>query len=195
MSAREKTESPAKTARRTTAPESAAITFEGLQSRGEKLAEWIGANPAPILGTLAAVLVVAAVIGFVESSRNEASQEAALALATVQTDYRAAMGAQPGDTAVPEPANPETARRVRTDYAERFAKVAVEYAGTPVGAMASLERGALQQELGDAAGAIATWDEAARRATGAIRGILLTRVGEARESAHDPAGAAESYEQ
>lgn len=185
MSARDRKSSP---------HDAPAITLEALQSRGEKLAEWIGANPIPILGGLAAVLVFAAVVGIVQSVRADASEEAAIALATAQSDFRAAMGARPGELDIAEPANPDVARSARTTFAERFGQIAADFADQPVGALAAIEQGALQQELGQIDAAIATWSAAADRATGTARGMLLLRAAAALESRGEPGEAAARYE-
>ena len=87
-------------------------------------------------------------------------EESSAALGIVQAEYRQAMGASLDDVVVNEPANPETARRVREEYVARFAEVASEHAGTAGAALAGLEAGLLEQALGMPDEAVATWQTA-----------------------------------
>jgi tetratricopeptide (TPR) repeat protein len=178
-------------------PESAADTLEAIESWGDRAARWIGEHPLPILGTAVAILLIAGVIGLTRDTLTADASESAAALARVQHDYRIAMGGTPGSIEVPEPANPETARRIRRDTIAEYEQVAAEHAGTTAGALALLEAAKLQQQLGEPDAAIETY-ERGLDSVGAdepVRAFLLTRLASVHESAGRYAAAAQTYEQ
>ncbi len=178
-------------------PESAAATLEEIQSLGEKIAEWVGQNPLPVLGTAVAILLVAAAWGLIASQIEGKRVDASAALAEAQAEYRLAMGADPSAFDMVEPANPETARRVRSEFVERFQQVARDYAGTAGGALGSLEAGALQQELEQTDEAVQTWRLSADELDAAdpIRALLLVRIAACQEAELRWIEAAETYQQ
>lgn len=177
--------------------ESAAATLDELESRSERLADWISNNPTAILGTAAAILVIAAIYGFATSSQDAAAEKAAASLATVQSEYRKAMGAGPSDFEIPEPANADTALAVRTEYLERFISVASEHQGTSTAALAALDAGQIQDQLGNPGEARATWQAGADGlpAESPIRALLLLRVAGSFEEEENWSEAAASYEE
>jgi len=150
-----------KKAKKHSKPESAAATLDELESLGDKLANWLNDNQVVVLSVGAAILVIGGVFGFVRSSLEDARVDASAALAAVDRDFRGAMGAQPGDLMIQEPANPETALAVRAEYVERFRAVGEEHSGSAAGALALLSAGALEQELGETDAALETWKAAA----------------------------------
>ena len=117
-------------------PESAAETLDQLQSAGDRMAEWVGANSKPILIAAAVFLVAAAAYGFWETSRSESGEAASIALAEAQQGLRRDMGTGANELVVAEPANPATALEVRTRYLQRFQDVADRFPGTAQGAIA-----------------------------------------------------------
>ncbi len=186
-----------------------AATLEDLESLGDRLGSWVAANPLPVLGTLGLVLAVAAGVGFSRHVSQNRAEEAAWALEQIRGEFRTAMGASPMAAEIPEPANPETARAVREEYAAKFQAVADEHDGQPASALARLELGSIQAALGDPEAAIATWRAAAEGADAdaPARALLLQRVagqyedlgrwreaGEAYEVAGDVAGYPLRYE-
>lgn len=175
--------------------EDTGISLEALQGRGDKLADWIGSNPTLILGTFGSVLLISVVVGVVGASQDEAAEEAATRLAVIQAEYRAAMGGTPDSYVVPEPANPETARAVRTEYAAAFGQMIEDHAGQPAAALAALDMGEIELALGDGDAALATWRQAADEAEGVLRSVLLVRVAGQLEDSGQPAEAAAAYEQ
>jgi len=78
---------------------------------------------------------------------------------------------------IPETANPELAERTRSEYVERFVRVAEAHPGTAAGAVAWLEAGGLQIELGRLDEAVRSF-ESARDAAGdsAIAALAWTRI-------------------
>jgi len=176
-------------------PESAAATLEEIESLGDRLAEWIGHNPLPILGTGAAVLALAAGVGLFYNQRISALEASSVALAKVRLDYRDAMGASPNAFAIPEPASAKLAREVREEYVGRFEAVAEEHSGGSTASLALLEAGGLQQQLGEQEKAIVLWQAALSHISGetALRGIVLERIAGAQEHLGDFAAAAQSH--
>jgi tetratricopeptide (TPR) repeat protein len=184
--------------------EAAVETLREIDSVFDRAAEWALRNPMPVLLGLAAILGLAAALGGMRWHFQRSELTASQALAEVQTDYLAAMGAQPGQLDVPEPANPETAKQVRVEHIERFQKVAAEHAGHLAAVQAWLEAGNLQQELGDLEAAQASWQKAADAAEqgSAVRALALSRLGSGLEAAgrwedaaraHEEAAAIETY--
>lgn len=150
-----------KKAKQHSKPASAAATLDELESVSDRIANWLNENQVIVLGVGAAILVIGGAFGFLRSGMEDARIEASAELAAVERDYRSSMGAQPSDLLVREPANPETALAVRTEYVERFRAVGEANAGSAAGALAMLQAGVLQQELGSTEEALATWVEAA----------------------------------
>lgn len=138
-------------------------TLAQLESLGDQLVRWISANPLPVLGTALAVLLVAAVAGG-EATALEA----------------------------PEPANPETARQVRTEYVERFVSFARAHAGTPAQALAALEASRIYEALEAPDQAREVLQEAANELPdgSAIRAVVLRRLAVLAEAAGDYEAAA-----
>ena len=91
------------------------------------------------------------------------------------------MGAAPDDLVVTAPANPETARRVRTEYVERFAEVVAAHPGTAGAALAGLEIGILDHDLGRPDEALAMWLETAQQvgSDSRIGALIELRIGAA----------------
>jgi tetratricopeptide (TPR) repeat protein len=169
-----------------------ADTLAQLESLGDRLIGWVSSNPALVLGAAAAVLLVAAAIGGTRAWRTSAADEASAGLAAIQREYVMAMGGEATDMEAPEPANPETARQVRTEYVERFASFAREHAGTPAQALAALEASRIYETLGAPEPAREVVQQAANDLPddSPIRGVVLRRVAVLAEGAGDYEAAA-----
>lgn len=172
-------------------------TLEEIQEAGDKLATWMNDNALLLLGGALAFLLVAGLAIFLLGRSEGAEEVAAEALADAQNGYRTAMGAAPGDVTIPEPANPETARRIRGEYIERFRGIAEEHEGTTAGALAWLQVGGLQTELGDPAAAVETWRtaETSLGPDDPVRAFFLRRIASTREAEEAWLEAAQAYEQ
>jgi tetratricopeptide (TPR) repeat protein len=166
-------------------PESIAHTLDEIESTGDRIAEWISENPKLILGSVLAIALIGGTYSLISSTQETAREEASAALSSVQADYRKAMGASPDDVEVSDPANPETAQRVREEYIERFGEVATEHPGTAGAALAGLEIGLLEQALGRSDDALATWLEAANTLgpNDTLGALIELRVAAAHEAA------------
>jgi tetratricopeptide (TPR) repeat protein len=176
-------------------PNSAGDALRDLEQTGDRVADWAAQNAALILGAIAAVLVLSAGVGLYIQHGSDARDQAADALAVATSQYRQAMGADPNGGPIVEPANPELAESTRTEFVDRFTEVAREHDGTAAGAVAWLEVGNLQTELGRPDEA-ATSFSAARDAAGgfAIAALASTRLAGLAEDRGDLAAAAEAYE-
>ncbi|HXV36274.1 MAG TPA: tetratricopeptide repeat protein [Myxococcota bacterium] len=167
--------------------------FETLAERG---ARWVRDHLALAIAVLAIVLIGAAALGAYASRATHRAEAASDALDLVSSEYMQAMGASPDDLSVPELANPAAAAEIRSQFAERFAEVAEEHAGTAPAAFARLEQGNLAQAAGDFEGAIAIWrqaiEEHARRPS--LRALLEQRIARAYEGEQRWAEAAAAYE-
>ncbi|MEE8581796.1 MAG: hypothetical protein V3T33_09430 [Myxococcota bacterium] len=183
-------------ARRSRKPDSAAERLDELQSLGDRLAEWIGANPVLVLGSALGILILAGGYGLFASTRESAATSASEALSQAHAEFREAMGARSDELGIPEPANPATALRARNDFVERFQEVAQAHTGTAAGALAWLQVGALQEALGDSDAAIATWESALAEvdADSIPSALILVRIAAAHEDAVRWLEAGEAYE-
>ena len=182
-------------AKRKKAPNTAGDALRDIEESGDRVAEWASENAVLILGVIAIVLVLAAGTGLYVQHNSTTRDEAADALALATGNYRVAMGADVAGGPIVEPANPELAARTRTEYAEKFSAIAREHAGTAAGALAWLEAGNLQAELGKLEHAAASFEAAREGAPGlAISAIASTRLAGLAEDRGAPGEAATAYE-
>jgi predicted negative regulator of RcsB-dependent stress response len=173
-----------------------ADTLEELESVGERLMQWVGANPAIVLGILGAILLGAAGYGGYRAYSHAQAAKASTALAALHGEFVAAMGGKVTDIAVPEPANQETAKTVRTEYADKYLAVAKEWSGTPTAALGLLEAGELFAKLGNPDRALEVAMQALQQtpADSPIRSVIESRVASLQEEKGDFEAAARSYE-
>ncbi len=171
-------------------------TLEELESVGERLAQWVGANPAIVLGVSAAILLGAAGYGGYRAYARSQAAKASTALATLHSEFVTAMGGKVTDIEIPEPANPETAKAVRTEYAEKYVAVAKEWSGTPTAALGLLEASELFAKLDNADRALEVSIQASEQtpADSPIRAVTAARVAQLQEEKLDFEAAAKSYE-
>lgn len=181
--------------KRKQAPNPTAETLRDLEESGDRIAEWAAEHAAVILGVIAALLVIAGGVGLYVQASENTRDAAADALAITNSQYRQAMGADPVSGPIPEPANPEIARATRVEYVERFASVAKEHRGTTAAAVAWLEAGSLQAELGRLEAAAESFSRARDEATGsAIEALGSIRLAGLAEDRGDFAAAAQAFE-
>lgn len=166
-----------------------------IEASGDRVAEWVAENAALILAVIAGILVIAAGVGFWLQHSTDTRDAAVNALARTTSEYRVAMGADPLDNQIPEPANADLAKRTRTRFAARFEEVGREYPGTTVGAIGLLEAGRLQVELGRTDDAIADFEAARDSVPGtALAALASTRLAGLAEARGDMKAAAEAFE-
>lgn len=186
-------------AQRTRHPESnpAAEALEELEHLGDRIGHFVAENPRPVMAVIGAVLLAGALAGGIITWQNRRDEKAVAAFEAVRTAYLEAMGAGVGAVEIPEPANPETAKRVRAEYAERFAGVAEAHGGTTAATLARLEAADLRQALGESDAALEGWRQAAASAgsESALRAMLEERIAHAEEAAGRFAEAAAAWTQ
>lgn len=185
-----------KKARQRRETESIAHTLDEIESTGDRLSQWISEHPAPILGAVLGITVVAAGYALITSTQDSALEAATAALGSAQSGYRQAMGASPGDAEVVEPANPETARTVREEYIARFGEIAEQHAGTAGAALAALEMGDLEETLGRSDEALETWLAAVQvlGPDAPLSALIELRIAAALEAAERWTEAGEAFE-
>jgi predicted negative regulator of RcsB-dependent stress response len=171
-------------------------TLEELESLGERLVGWIGANPVLVLTVAGGILLVAAGLGGWRAWQGSRADRAAASLAELRSKYVVAMGGTPNDVKIPEPANPETARSLRTEYVERFLEVARAHRGTAAAALAQLEASEIYAQLGNPDRALEVLKESVAElsADSPVAGILGSRIARLQEDAGHLEDAARSYE-
>lgn len=176
-------------------PNPTAETLRELEASGDRVAEWASENAALILGAIAALLLIAGAAGlYVQAGENQ-RDEAADALAVATSQYRKAMGADPIGGPIPEPANPELGAATRAEYVERFAEVARSHPETTSGALAWLEAGDLQAQLGRHEAAAESFGRARDAARGtSIAALAEIRIAHLAEQRGDFETAARAYE-
>jgi len=159
-------------------------TLEEIESIADRIASWIGENPVAVIGMAAAILLSAAAYGGWVAWQSGREDSASFALASLDRDYLKAMGAPPGATEITEPANPETAKAVRREFAEKLLAMANEHPRTSAATVARMTAGDLLAAAGDPEKAFAAW-QAALAGVGrnpALRGVALRRVATAFEA-------------
>jgi tetratricopeptide (TPR) repeat protein len=170
--------------------------LEQLESLGDRLVRWIGDNPVPVLIVAGAILVGAAAYGGLRAWGHSRENSASTAEAGLVREYVVAMGGEANSLVAPEPANPETARTVRTQFVDRFVSLAKDHEGTAAAGLARIEASRLYEQLGAGDQAVQVLQDglAAMPADSAIRGVTQARVAALLEAAGDFAGAAAAYE-
>jgi len=169
--------------------------LDDINSFADRLRDWIAANPVPVVAGALVLLLVTAGVSTWRWWEDRREDRAGAALATLEDGYRTAMGATPGASEIPEPANPETARATRREYATKFLDLAASEAGSRAAVLARLEAAARLDELGDGPQALEAL-RAALPSVGAgdpLRGIVLERIARAEESAGNWKEAAEAH--
>ncbi len=176
--------------------EAPADTLEELEGLTQRLAAWIETHWKRAAAVAAVALAAAAVAGGITSWRRQRVDEASATVAELRRDYVVAMGGQPGDVEVPEPANPERAEQVRDEFVARFAETGRRYEGTAPGAVALLEAGEIYIALGAPGEALALWEEGARGLPeqSVLRALLLERTAPLLEAEDRFDDAARAYE-
>jgi predicted negative regulator of RcsB-dependent stress response len=159
-------------------------TLEEIESIADRIANWIGANPAAVIAVAGFILLAAGSYGGWVAWRSSREDNASFALASLERDYLKAMGAAPGATEITEPANPETGKAVRREFAEKLLAMASEHSHTSASSVARLTAGDLLAAAGEPEKALDAW-QAALGGIGrnpALRGVALRRVATALEA-------------
>lgn len=159
-------------------------TLEEIESIADRIASWISANPVAVIVLAGSILLAAASYGGWTAWRSSREDSASFALASLERDYLKAMGAAPGATEITEPANPETGKAVRREFAEKLLAMANEHSRTSASTVARITAGDLLAAAGEPEKALDAW-QAALGGVGrnpALRGVALRRIATAYEA-------------
>ena len=159
-------------------PHGATEALQDLGSGFERLASWIAAHPVLVGGAIAVILAAGGTWEILRSRADQREAAASDALDQLQGDFLMAMGAEPGAIEPPELANPETAKRIREEYVEKYRAVAQAHPGTLPAALAWLEVADLLQDQGDADGSLESLKQALaeRPANPRLAGLVHQRI-------------------
>jgi len=175
--------------------DAATETLHEIDGFFDRIANWAAANQPVAWGLLAGILGVTLIVSVVGVVRDSSRKAASEAVGEAQTDYLEAMGANSFVASFAEPANPETARATREEYAARLAAAADAHAGTAPAAAGRIEEAGILGELGDEEGAIAALRTAVEEAPAgsALQGVALVDLAVRLEET-SPADASRAYE-
>jgi predicted negative regulator of RcsB-dependent stress response len=159
-------------------------TLEEIESIADRMASWIGANPVAVIVLAGSILLAAGAYGGWVAWQSGREDRASFALASLEREYLKAMGAPPGATEITEPANPETGKALRQEFAQKLLAMADANPRTSAATVARLTAGDLLAAAGAPEKAFDAW-QAALGGVGrnpALRGIALRRVATALEA-------------
>jgi hypothetical protein len=161
-----------------------ADSLPDIEGALDRAARWVGENPMAFLGSVLVILLITGGYSAVRWWDERGEMQSAEAVAAVRTGYLKAMGAPPGSMTIQnEPANAETARKAREEYAAKFAEAAEANAGSTAAVEAWIEAGNLREQLGHGDPAVDAWKRAVAEAPkdSPIRGLALERLASAQE--------------
>jgi tetratricopeptide (TPR) repeat protein len=169
---------------------------ENIDTVFERIAAWVAGHPQLVLIALGTLIAIAAAAGIATALSGRDEKAAQAAVTAVHESYLAAMGAAPGASEAPEPANPEVGRAARSEFADKLLAAAKAHDGSVAAVSARLEAAELLEKNGDAEGAFAARKLAAEQAPPGVgaSAIALARYAVALEVEGDLAAAAEAFE-
>ncbi len=168
---------------------------EGFEATLQRGFEWITAHPREVLGGLVAFLLVAGIVTAVWELRSRGESAAQEELAGAERGFAERLGGDPKLTLIPEPANPDQARKVREESRAEFDRITAEHAGTRAADFARLRAAEISLDLGDSVGARERLESLAADLApdDALRAIALRLRGYQEAQAGDFLAAAEVY--
>jgi hypothetical protein len=168
---------------------------EGFEATLQRGLEWVTTHPREVLGGLVVFLLLAGVATAVIELRGRAETRAQEELGRAERSFAEALGGDAKLAVIPEPANPDQARKVRETSRVEFERIAREHAGTRAADFARLRAAELALDLGDAGGAREGLESLAAdlAADDVVRAIALRLRGYQDAQAGEFLAAAESY--
>jgi len=109
---------------------------------------WANEHGREIMVGLAVFVLVGAIAAGVYEWRRRALAEEETDLARIDARFTTAMGANPGEYFVPEPANAAQAKQAREAAVKELDEFIAKHAGTELAAMADIKAAELQVDLG-----------------------------------------------
>lgn len=168
--------------------------LERFEARAQHVFDWIGSHPRQVLGGIGgavlAGLVVTLAYEWIDRSENAAQE----ALAKVERRFTVELGGDPRLAILPEPANPDQARRAREEALAGFEAVAQAHSSSRAADFAQLRAAEMEVDLGQLDAAEARLGELDQQLGGSdpLRAIALRLTAYTRqlEGQHVEAGAA-----
>jgi len=170
--------------------------LEGFEARLQDAFAWANEHGREIMVGAALLLLVGAVVAGVYEVRRRAVEQEESDLARIEARFTAAMGANPGEYFVPEPANAEQATKAREAALAELDGFIAKYAGRPLAALAGIKAAEMEVDLGrlDAAAARLAKVVESLDANDPRRAIALRLRGYALDQKGETLAAAEAYE-
>ncbi|MFI5317687.1 MAG: tetratricopeptide repeat protein [Myxococcota bacterium] len=170
--------------------------LEGFEARLQDAFAWANDHGREIMIGAAVVLVIGAIsAGIFEWQRRTREAEQS-ELARIEARFAEAMGANPGEYFVPEPANAEQATKAREAALAEFDAFIAQHANRPLAAIAGIKAAELEVDLGrlDAADARLAKLCESLDPTDARRAIALRLRGYTLDQKGDTLAGAQAYE-
>lgn len=173
--------------------------LEGFEARLQDGFAWVNAHGVEIMIGIAVALVAGGLVAGVTEWRSRQSDAARTELAAIESRFTAAMGANPGEYFVPEPANAEQAAKAREAAIVELDAFVAAHSGSDLAAIAVIKAAELEVDLGklDAADArlaalagLLGPDDAKRAIALRLRGYTLDQRGQTLAAAETYADAA-----
>jgi len=171
-------------------------TLGELESGFERITRWVAEHPVPVIAAIGILLASVGAWEFARSRVERREVEASNAFDETQTAYLVAMGAEPGAIDVPALANPEAAKRIRAEYAEKYRSLAQAHPGTLPAALAWLEVADLLEADRDADAILESLQKSLAEQPGNPRlmGLVHQRIAQLYEDRGQMAEAAAEHE-
>jgi predicted negative regulator of RcsB-dependent stress response len=168
----------------------------GFEARLQDAFAWANDHGREIMVGLAALLLAGAIASGVYEWRRRAVAEEQTALARIDGRFSLAMGANPGEFFVPEPANAEQAVKAREAALAELDEFIAKHAASPLSAVAGIKAAELEVDLGrlDAAADRLAKLAESLPASDARGAVALRLRGYALDQKGDTMAAAEAYE-
>jgi len=138
--------------------------LEGFEARLQDGFAWVNAHGREIMVGVGALLLVGGLVAGVTEWRSRRSDAAQTELAAIESRFTAAMGANPGEYFVPEPANAEQAAKAREAAVSELDAFIAAQGGSSLAEVAAIKAAELEVDLGKL--------EAADARLGALAGTL-----------------------
>ncbi len=168
----------------------------GFEARLQDVFAWANAHGREIMVALGALLLAGAIASGVYEWRRRAVAEEETDLARIEARFTTAMGANPGEFFVPEPANADQATKAREATLAELDGFSAKHAGSRLAAIAGINAAELEVDLGrlDTAEARLTKLIESLPVSDPRRAVALRLRGYALDQKGDALAAAEAYE-
>lgn len=122
--------------------------LEGFEARLQDGFAWVNAHGREIMAGVGVALLVGGLVAGVVEWRSRQSEAAQTELAAIESRFTSAMGANPGEYFVPEPANAEQAAKAREAAVTELDAFIAEHPGSELGPIAAIKAAELEVDLG-----------------------------------------------